>query len=170
MTWCRQATSHYLSQCWPRSMWPYGVTRPQWVKTVATAWLMYWSYCSPEQCDLWWLPSRLWPGLLTMQLEAWDSYCSCIDNSRPLHQWLETDQSHWSSPATHNDISLDLGIFFFFGGGGSHWIQLERRCYISNPVYFINGSVLCFSIADRLIDLVSETCTIWPWNWNIPEN
>ena len=24
MAWCRQATSHYLSQCWPRSMSPYG--------------------------------------------------------------------------------------------------------------------------------------------------
>ena len=33
MAWCRQATSHYLSQCWPRFMSPYGVTRPQWVKT-----------------------------------------------------------------------------------------------------------------------------------------
>ena len=32
MAWCRQATSHYLSQCWPRSLSPYGVTRPQWVK------------------------------------------------------------------------------------------------------------------------------------------
>ena len=32
MAWCRQVTSHYLSQCWPRSMSPYGVTRPQWVK------------------------------------------------------------------------------------------------------------------------------------------
>ena len=31
MVWCRQATSHYLNQCWPRSMSPYGVTRPQWV-------------------------------------------------------------------------------------------------------------------------------------------
>ena len=31
MAWCRQATSHYLSQCWPRSLLPYGVTRPQWV-------------------------------------------------------------------------------------------------------------------------------------------
>ena len=31
MAWCRQATSHYLSQCWPWSMPPYGVTRPQWV-------------------------------------------------------------------------------------------------------------------------------------------
>ena len=31
MAWCRQATSHYLSQCWPSSMSPYGVTRPQCV-------------------------------------------------------------------------------------------------------------------------------------------
>ena len=31
MAWCRQARSHYLSQCWPRSLSPYGVTRPQWV-------------------------------------------------------------------------------------------------------------------------------------------
>ena len=31
MAWCRQATSHYLSQCWPRSMSPYGLTRPHWV-------------------------------------------------------------------------------------------------------------------------------------------
>ena len=31
MAWCRQATSHYLIQCWPRSLSPNGVTRPQWV-------------------------------------------------------------------------------------------------------------------------------------------
>ena len=30
MAWCRQATSHYLSQCWPRSLSPYDVTRPKW--------------------------------------------------------------------------------------------------------------------------------------------
>ena len=29
MAWCRQATSHYLNQCWPGSISPYGVTRPQ---------------------------------------------------------------------------------------------------------------------------------------------
>ena len=34
MAWCRQATSHYLSQCWPRSLLPYGVTRPQWVNPL----------------------------------------------------------------------------------------------------------------------------------------
>ena len=34
MSWCCQATSHYMSQCWPRSLSPYDVTRPQWVKLV----------------------------------------------------------------------------------------------------------------------------------------
>ena len=29
MVWCRQATSHYLSQCWLRYFSPYFVTRPQ---------------------------------------------------------------------------------------------------------------------------------------------
>ena len=32
MAWYREATSHYLSQCWSRSMSPNGVTRLQWVK------------------------------------------------------------------------------------------------------------------------------------------
>ena len=31
MAWCLQASSHYLSPCWPRSMSPYGVIRAQWV-------------------------------------------------------------------------------------------------------------------------------------------
>ena len=34
MAWCCQAPSHYLSQCWPRSMASYGVTRPQWVNSM----------------------------------------------------------------------------------------------------------------------------------------
>ena len=33
MAWCRQATSHYLSQRWSRSVSPYDIIRPQWVNT-----------------------------------------------------------------------------------------------------------------------------------------
>ena len=39
MAWWRQATSHYLSQCWPRSMSPYGVIRPQWVLNDGTIYI-----------------------------------------------------------------------------------------------------------------------------------
>ena len=35
MAWCRQAAGHYLSQCWPSSMSPYGVTGPQCVNIAS---------------------------------------------------------------------------------------------------------------------------------------
>ena len=35
MAWCHQATSYDLSQCYdPRSRSPFGITRPQWFKTI----------------------------------------------------------------------------------------------------------------------------------------
>ena len=34
---CLTAPSHYLSQSWPRSLSPYGVTRPQWVNLKMNA-------------------------------------------------------------------------------------------------------------------------------------
>ena len=33
MPWCYQAPSHYLRQCWHRSMSPYGITTPQLVNS-----------------------------------------------------------------------------------------------------------------------------------------
>ena len=51
MAWCRQATSHYLSQCWPSSMLPYGVTRPQWVKEMAVMiFLLRFTYLPHMHC------------------------------------------------------------------------------------------------------------------------
>ena len=35
MAWCHQETSHYLSQCWPGSLSPYGITWSQWVISLA---------------------------------------------------------------------------------------------------------------------------------------
>ena len=36
MAWCHQATSHYLSQCCPSYMLPYGVTSPQLINWYVT--------------------------------------------------------------------------------------------------------------------------------------
>ena len=44
MAWCREATSHYRSQCWPRSLSSYGVTRPHWVN-------IYWHFISFVKAD-----------------------------------------------------------------------------------------------------------------------
>ena len=32
MAWCSQATNHYMSKCWPRTLSPHGATRPRSVK------------------------------------------------------------------------------------------------------------------------------------------
>ena len=34
IAWCHQATSNYLSQCWPRYMSPNGVTRLRWINIL----------------------------------------------------------------------------------------------------------------------------------------
>ena len=49
MAWWSQATSHYLSQCWPRFISPYGVARPQWIKTFLN--VEYVQNCTLQQKD-----------------------------------------------------------------------------------------------------------------------
>ena len=58
MAWCRQATSHYLSQCWPKSMPPNGITRPQWVKPLR--WRSSWNSFSWKASPVYPLKSILW--------------------------------------------------------------------------------------------------------------
>ena len=41
LAWCPQAPSHYLSQCCPRSISPYSVTRPQRVNPDCALFLGY---------------------------------------------------------------------------------------------------------------------------------
>ena len=47
MAWCRQASSHYLNQCWPVFMSPNGVTRPQWFNSL----LMQYPLCFTFSSD-----------------------------------------------------------------------------------------------------------------------
>ena len=66
MAWCRQATSHYLNQCWPRSLSAYGVTRPQWVKGhVGPDRHMHMRWCNLPRSD-----SRLPPSQWEMLLQS----------------------------------------------------------------------------------------------------
>ena len=55
MAWCRQATSHYLSQCWPRPLTPYGVIRPQ---LIVSNWLLI-----RNRIDVLCTASLLWPSI-----------------------------------------------------------------------------------------------------------
>ena len=105
MAWWRQATSHYVSQCWPRSLSPYGVTRPQWVN--------YWPSMTCDKLStllilkleqqLYWLFNSLWPsdaiwehrtGSTMAQVMA----CCLTAPSHYLNQcWLIISEVQWHS-------------------------------------------------------------------------
>ena len=78
MAWYREATSHYLNQCWPRSPTPYGVTRPQWVNSLRSSDVI-WPYSS---------------GSTLAQVMA----CSLMAPSHYLNQcWLIINEALWHS-------------------------------------------------------------------------
>ena len=81
MAWFCQATSHYLSQWWPRSLSPYGVTRPQWVN----CWLIAFNYL----CFFWTNP------LYFIMVCSPNPPCKkfSISNSRIKMQWVNLSES-----------------------------------------------------------------------------
>ena len=75
-------TSHYLSQSWPRSMSPYGATRPQWFKLCSL-------YCYHDQSGTKPnLVAKIWPPTL-VTIYAW--LPKLVDNvSSKFHHLVNT--------------------------------------------------------------------------------
>ena len=129
MAWCRQATSHYLSQCWPRSMSPYGTTRPQWVNSLASERcgsnfkskilkLITQTSNAITQCEiaLSWMPHNLINEKFKLvQVMAW----CCQATSNNLSQCWPKSVTKWCH--YHNKFSAELfeethnNIFVFWG-------------------------------------------------------
>ena len=95
MAWCCQATSHYLGQCWPRSMSLYDVTRPQWVNIADEIKLP--QFCTKPSILCWFIYPVIMNSLhqskqgflslskrrITIQFdkqEPWRNLGDCIDN------------------------------------------------------------------------------------------
>ena len=90
-----QATSHCLSQCWPRSLSPYGVTRPQWVNQQSSTRV---NSLAPERCGSN-FTSVVFKCILHMDIlstscdigHSWVPQSPTDDNST-----LNTTTPHWS--------------------------------------------------------------------------
>ena len=79
MAWCCQAISHYLSQCWLRSMSPYGVTRPLWVNigSINACSLLRGVRAKPIPKPMQIYCHTAKPILKFHLLMAWEPICSC---------------------------------------------------------------------------------------------
>ena len=79
MAWCHQAPSHYLSQCWPRSVPPYDVTRPQWVNRVICFEEI--QICTCIVCHSWILKNLSCSKIILENdkniLKLWSQYYTC---------------------------------------------------------------------------------------------
>ena len=124
MAWCRQATSHYLSQCWPRSMSPYGVTRPQWIKKQSH-WMMHCRYLSKKNMNV--IQTQLYNCLLP----PWGLFYCCTSMDMELHQmytmicdYLSMSKYQTNSVNKRGPWRQQMGLCFWlclyiqWGGGG----------------------------------------------------
>ena len=114
MAWCRQAPSHYLSQCWFSSISPYSLTRPQWVNCPATKqgskaphiFPVNWTVCSrlePNSTSinaradsvlcLWALDTQC-SGTLIIALKLFRKYKDVISFSMIFQHW--DDAGSWN--------------------------------------------------------------------------
>ena len=90
MAWCHQAPSHYLSQCWPRSLSPYGVTRPQWVNGHDSQFPI--GIVASGSRD--WSTERQLTSIAHCKLSQ-----GAAEKSRVTWLWLSKHKHDWTGPA-----------------------------------------------------------------------
>ena len=84
MAWCRQATSHYLSQCWPRSLSAYGITKLQWVN--------FW-----HRLHCWYITMEVPSMNLQFDKTHFVSSASIVKHPPVLHSWVDSLKSWYTS-------------------------------------------------------------------------
>ena len=106
MAWCRQATCHYLSQCWHRSMSPCSVIRPQWVNTLA-----------PWRYDTKWV---IFKCLSMISRYASSPSCECQGTTLICQQWFRCHQttSHYLSQC------WTRSKFILISQGTMNWMKI----------------------------------------------
>ena len=125
MAWCRQETSHYLNQCWPRSPMPYGITRPQWVDLQPhSMYSLVTCKVQSEDTTIWHIRS-LWPFVNCHHMKlctrsqaieyisrniymAWLLFCFCTNTTGTLVGfWGQSTIAPEKSPC----LWIDLGWY-----------------------------------------------------------
>ena len=81
MACCHQGMNHFLSQCWPRSVLPFGITRPWWVNSFRPGDTICWQ----KSCHHWF---RWW--LVTSQLPS-----QCLNQTYNVN-WTSRNLLLWT--------------------------------------------------------------------------
>ena len=151
MAWCRQATSHYLSQCWLRSLSPYGVIRPQW------AWWenMNWLHKFELNCllnSLFWLTTMKTSKLCNADPFYQGEYTSQWPFVSVMHLW-PVDSPH-KLPVMWKVFSCHQVIMYGPKETDNHAEFLYRKNTKFYPDCWCPGNENCQGISSHNIDPV----------------
>ena len=108
MAWCRQATSHYLSQCWPIPMSPYGVTMPQWVKHYNIKTSQHWN--TSQINDPLWGESTSHQWIFLTKSVIWSFVFYVLNLNKLLNK--QASCRLFSRPSHSSDILAMIVIIF----------------------------------------------------------
>ena len=120
MAWCRQATSHYLSQYWPRSLSPYGITKPPWVKPCCV------EYLAVFKCVEYILTHWGWDRMGTILQTSFSihflerKFCYIDGNFMESISALAEEMQTWRRLLRHAIDLQDLQFRCFCGSSGLH--------------------------------------------------
>ena len=144
MAWCRQATSHCLSQGWINSLSPCGVTRPQWVKY--------------RTC-----PVMLWVCRFSFVIDAFVMAC-CMLDTKPLQS---NQVFYWSQPQAPTSVTIQIITT-------KYQTQRSLHGIISNSLRNICWSTTCLKISARgdstnlalklCLNLSKRRCLMWSFH------
>ena len=136
--WCLQATSHYLSQCWPRFMSPYGTTRPQWVNSSRPIFIFFlntsctwhgFKFLRTCEIALVWIPQNIFHDKSTL-VKVW----CCQTTSHYLSQcWSRSKLPYGVTRCPgHSELILVVQTYevpiHMIMSGMSSWMYLTDTC------------------------------------------
>ena len=164
MAWCRQATSHYLSQCW---LWPvlsYGVTRSQWVNLfmcVVAEWIKVGFLNDSFKNDVCWDSTPNWHHhgrdisvwRLALHQTVYFFPVSCarrLDEDISKHRVLDMQDCWqlvtWTIIPPQKYLLLTLCVYDAVIGGhlfcGPYWGCAARKGPFFSPISVANGLFL----------------------------
>ena len=146
MAQCRQATSHYLSQCWPRSLSPYGFTRLQCVNNLIIK--------ETENFNAyltWWLSINKFCGAYSRSL-----WGSCVFNYYHWNQSHHLKHYSWEQKPCWQLIS-DWG----FNAWSTLWFHLPKDKGGSDHAGEAIEIWLCKNVSDNMMDYGDVTGVLW---------
>ena len=166
MAWCHQTTSHCLSQCWFRSLSPYGITWSQWVNTDVTSLTQKPQYFRPFTFEVYICISMISPIIISQPAMCQMSICY-------TYKWacthyftastgciLVTSWPTCEPPTARRTTSRCLRQ-------PSRWVRLFHWLYRMYPCHFLTYIWTTFSQKENQLfhSLYIMTCTLQFLDW-----